>query len=242
MTIKKILIGVVGLLGLVFSHPALAATPAEIEKLAKTSIQEYVVNRYPDFKPEEIRIKFNYPGAVFEKLSAVSGSLRLKVLELYRKFDPLGTVVIPIQVYRDNQPYQRLYLNSVVEIYKPVVVAAVQLGKDAIIRSADLSIGPANIAGASREYYLQKEQLIGKQTKTIIRAGKPIYSWMVKEIPLINRGDEIGLVVVRGNVRVRVPGTALGDGYLGQKIKVKRADSRIEFVAIVSGTAEAEVY
>jgi flagella basal body P-ring formation protein FlgA len=212
------------------------------EDQVKAVIRAFILEKHPDFQTDTIKISFRYADQIFQSLRDSSGKLSFKVLALYPRFDPLGSTVIPLQIYVNGAEDRKIYLNSLIEVYRKVVVVARDIDKHAVFNEADLTYGQLDIASSSREYFLQKEQLLGMQTKTIIKAGKAVFAWMVREIPLIFRGDEVKIKVVRGNVSVVVPGRALGDGYKGKKVKVRALDSRREFVAVVTSTGEVEVY
>ncbi len=65
------------------------------------------------------------------------------------------------------------------------------------------------------------DALVGK--KTIVQLNKDVYlaEFMLKKIPLVRRGDQIKLEVIRDGLTVTIPVEALEDGVLSQSIRVK---------------------
>ena len=240
---KLIKLSVLAILLLFFlSTLSFADTALDIEKQMRAAVVGFIEEKFPEHAADDISVTFSYANQTFKTIEALYGELTFKVLELYPNYKPFGSVVIPIQVYQDGAAYKRLFIKSKVEIYRPLVVATRKIKKLEVLNAADLTLKRIDIATSSKEYFTKKERLLGQQTKTIIREGKPIYSWMVRAVPWFSRNDEVNLTVKRGNVRVRVLGRALGDGYLGKQVKVRRLDSRKEFIATVTGTFEVEVY
>lgn len=220
---------------------AFALTASQIEKRARSCVVDFIVEKFPAYQNDEIKVSFSYATGTFKALAKETEEITFKVLELYPNYKPFGSAVIPVQVYRADEPYKRLFIKAKVEIYRPVVVATRKLKKYDILTATDLALKRVDLATISKEFFVKKDRLIGRQTKTIIREGKPILTWMVRVVPLISRGDEVKIVVTKGNVRVGVLGRARGEGYLGKPIKVRKLDSRREFVATVTGTGEVEV-
>ncbi|MBU0686342.1 MAG: flagellar basal body P-ring formation chaperone FlgA [Candidatus Margulisbacteria bacterium] len=239
---KKILLSIltINLVLLIGVVPAVASV-AQIENKVNSAVYSYIIGKYPHLKNDEIKISFKYADKSFAALADESAELSFKVLELYPNFKPAGETLMPLQVYKNDKEYKRIFVKTIVEVYRTVVVATRQLKKYDIIQAADLAYSKLDIMTNSIEYFTEKEGLIGKQTKTIIRKGKPFFSWMLREVPLFSRGAEVKIKVIRGNVTIFAKGRAYGDGYLGKKVKVKRLDSKKEFIATVIGENEVEV-
>jgi flagella basal body P-ring formation protein FlgA len=200
-----------------------------------------VVEKYPAYKNDEIKINFNAAANIFSALSDETKEFTFKVLELYPRGQLLGKVTVPIQVYQAGRPYKKIYLKTQVEIYRPIVVASRLLKKQTVIGEGDLALRRVDLVRLAKDFFTQKEGLLGCETKTIIRAGTPFLSWMVRPVPCVYRGDTVKIRAVRGMVRAEVVGKALADGSIGKKIKVRRADNRQEIMARVVGTAEVEI-
>ena len=103
---KKLIAGWVGA-GLVFwvvssffFLPAFASSSLEIEKQIKAVIWAAVVEKYPAYKNDEIKINFNAAANIFSALSDETKEFTFKVLELYPRGQLLGKVTVPIQVYQ----------------------------------------------------------------------------------------------------------------------------------------------
>ncbi|MFA4858416.1 MAG: flagellar basal body P-ring formation chaperone FlgA [Candidatus Margulisiibacteriota bacterium] len=224
-----------------FPVPVFSASSLEIEKQIKAVVWSAVVEKYPEYKNDEIKISFSLADNIFSALADETKEFTFKVLELYPRGQLLGKVTVPVQVFQNGRPDTKIYLKTQVEIYRPVVVASRMLKKQTVIEDADLVLRRVDLVRIAKDFFTQKDELLGCETKTIIRSGMPLLSWMVRPVPLVYRGDIVKIKVVRGLVQVEVMGKALSDGKLGTKIKVRRADNKQEIAAVVVGTAEVEI-
>jgi flagella basal body P-ring formation protein FlgA len=200
--------------------PALALDDPEA-KIAKV-IEDYVVAAYPDWAGLEIRVTFKYAKKLFEKLGVLEGKVEFKMAEVYRELKPVGNVIFPIEV-RAGGDTQKIFVRARVEVFRKVAVAARRIRRGTVISLDDVSLEERDIAMLPQSYYTDLEGVLLKETKTSVPRNSTIFEWMIKEIPLVRRGDRV-MIVVRGpDLLVRTSGLALEDGYEGKRLKVKVA-------------------
>ena len=82
-----------------------------------------------------------------------------------------------------------------------------------------------------------------RETKTAVARNGTIFEWMIKEIPIVRRGDEVSILVKVPNMLVRTTGTALEDGYEGKllRVKVKGRDAKDRLEGRLVSSNEVEV-
>jgi flagella basal body P-ring formation protein FlgA len=190
-------------------------------KIAKV-IEDYVIATYPDWAGLEIRITFKYADRLFEGLRALEGEVEFKIAEVYTNLKPVGNVIFPIEVSAGEES-RKVFVRAKVEVFKKVVVAARHIKRGTMISLDDVKLEERDIAMFPQSYYADLEGVLLKETKTSVPRNSTIFEWMIKEIPLVRRGDEVTILVKGPNLLVRTTGMALEDGYEGKWLKVKVA-------------------
>jgi len=115
-----------------------------------------------------------------------------------------------------------------VEIVRHVTVAVAvdQVSRGQIIGAADVNYELRNLAKLNGGYFTTTDELIGKVSTRPINRGSPYTQNMVKAQRLVRRGQRVVLALQTGAVAVRVAGTALRDGTLGEMIPVRNLSSK----------------
>lgn len=210
------------------------------EQKITTAIKEYVVERYPSFTRDEIKVSFKFADKIFEELSGFPENTQFKVIEVYPEFKPLGNVVFPLEIRSEND-MKKLFLKAKVEVFKKIVVATKRIKKRNVIVEDDLKVEERDVALLPQKYYVTTEQLLGKEAKINIPANSTIFEWMVGEVPLIRQGSEVTIVVSAPGLTVKTKGEAIEDGYRDGKIKVKRKETNKIVEGEIISPTEVEV-
>jgi flagella basal body P-ring formation protein FlgA len=122
-----------------------------------------------------------------------------------------------------------------------VLVAAGNLPKGHVVGPEDVSWKQQPKATANAPFLDREELVVGQETKRSLRAGEPIAAVDIRGVPLVRRGDIVTVTARGQGIVVRTDAKALGDGSLGQQIKLVSLDGRRELTARVSGYHEASV-
>jgi len=117
------------------------------------------------------------------------------------------------------------------------LVAARTIRAQAILTADDLKLAPGATPGALS----QVEQAIGKETRVILYAGRPIMQEHVGAPALIERNALVSLVYATPYMRIATEGRALGRAGLGESLRVLNIASKNTVRAIVTGPGEATV-
>jgi flagella basal body P-ring formation protein FlgA len=118
-----------------------------------------------------------------------------------------------------------------------VAVALNNLPSGHVVGAADVSYELRSQSDLNRGYFAANEPLIGKITTRPLSRGATFDQGAVKKARIIQRGDRVTLALHTGGVAVRVAGTAMRDGALGERIPVRNLSSKriIEGVVHESG-------
>ncbi len=106
-----------------------------------------------------------------------------------------------------------------------VVVAARDLRRGDIITAEDLKIAKVELRNAKPDGR-GIEELIGLRAKRTILQDTAFTSLNVEPIPVIERGDNVTIVVYTGSLVVTAPGVAKGTGGIGETVSVENSLSK----------------
>jgi len=125
-----------------------------------------------------------------------------------------------------------------VAVFKGVLISNIAIARKTLLTAADISFKEVNILTNTRAMILDESQAIGKALKRAIRAGTVISPGMLTLPVLINRGDSVVIIAKKGPLIVRVAGTALASGTMGQQIAVRNSSSERTVKGWVRGPGE----
>jgi flagellar basal body P-ring formation protein FlgA len=128
-----------------------------------------------------------------------------------------------------------LYVPVKVKVFRPVVIASRPLAANQLISKEDIKVVSLDIGSFNQGYVKNPQQIIGQQLKYRLSMGTVINPNSLKQQKIIKRGELISLVAVAGKMEVRMSGTALSDGSLGQRVRVKNLSSKRVVEGVVDG-------
>jgi flagella basal body P-ring formation protein FlgA len=212
------------------------------EQALKDVIEDYVMTKYPEWIGYDIKIDLKYADKILEGLEEVDEDAVLSVVEVYQDFKPLGNVIFPIEVLTKDET-RRIFVRAKVEVFKNVVIALRSIKRGEVIQVEDLGMESRDIASIPQRYFDHIAQVADMEAKTSIPRNSTIFEWMIKEVPLVHRGDDVLIRVTAPDLRVKVKGRALEDGYLGKWIKVRseKSNDKEPLEGILISSSEVEV-
>lgn len=203
-------------------------------------IEDYVIARNPEWAGLNISVTFKHADKIFSGLRALDGKADLEVVAVYEDFKPVGNVIFPIQVSLRDQ-VKKIFVRTRVAVFKKIVVASRLIKRGAMIVLEDIELQERDIAMLPQKYFVGVNAVLLSQAKTSIPKNSAIFEWMIKEVPLVKRGDGVAILVKGENLLLRADGRVLEDGYLGKPIKVRRRESRKTLDGVLISTNEVEV-
>ena len=142
---------------------------------------------------------------------------------------------ISVQVQCKAAPGWSVHIPAQVSIYRELPVTIRDMSRGEQISPADIHWETINISELRQTYHTDAEALIGQEVKRNIGQGLPFLTSSLDAPTLIKRGDVVELQSQAGSIMVSTSGTAMSDGRLGQKIRIKNNQSD----RIISGTVVA---
>lgn len=117
------------------------------------------------------------------------------------------------------------------------LVAARTIRAQAVLTADDIKIVPGATPGAVSS----AADALGKETRVVLYAGRPIRVDQIGLPALVERNALISLVYATPVMRISTEGRALGRAGLGETIRVLNISSRNTVSATVTGPGEATV-
>lgn len=119
-----------------------------------------------------------------------------------------------------EQPW-KLFVATTLNIYGPIMVLDIALARGEAIQANMLSMKETQINRSRQALFSEPGQVIGKIAKRSIRAGQALSPNLVKAPNLVTRGDQVTIVAQNNAISIKMNGTALSHGALGDQISVR---------------------
>jgi flagella basal body P-ring formation protein FlgA len=110
-----------------------------------------------------------------------------------------------------------------------------------VLTTGDVCLKRVNVSKAPDRIIFDLNQVVGKQLRTRIRAGECFRAHMLREPPLIEKGDRVKIIARSDSLRVSTMGIAKADGARGDQIRVENAVSEKTVVGRVMAVGVVEV-
>jgi len=136
-----------------------------------------------------------------------------------------------------------LYVPATISIKKRILIASHDLAKDSIIRAADVKFELRDATLLRRGFISRPESILGKRLKRGLHANDVLTSRQVTVAKSIKRGSKVTILGKVGTIEVRMPGKALADGGVGERIRVmnQRSKRLIEATVVAAGMVQVSL-
>lgn len=148
-----------------------------------------------------------------------------------------GKTSLRLKVAVAGEDCGQVTVSGWVDRYTRVVCAARSVSRNTILTAKDLCLQRINIAKAPDRLVFDTAEAVGKRVRSSLQAGKYLQQHKLFEVPLIERGDRVKLLVSAGPVNVSTLGVAKADGGAGDQIRVENLSSQKTVIGrVVDGT------
>lgn len=118
-----------------------------------------------------------------------------------------------------------LYVPAQVALFRPMAVASRNLQRGDVIENSDISIETVNTSQLRQGYLQDNHNILGKELQRPLNKGEAFRSSLLNSPMVIKRGDEVSIEVQAGLIAVTSSGTAMANGRVGQRIRVRNSQS-----------------
>lgn len=200
----------------------------------KQDVASFLAGEYSD--PHHERVEINV-GAVDNRLRIGQCDQPL-VMGTQDSSGLGGNLTVNVQC-KGTYPWS-VHVPAQVHIFAAIPVAARALTRGDLVSAADISEEVVNISTIRQEFLNSPDAAIGKEIKRNINQGDPLRSANLDAPTAIKRGDMVALASSAGAIRVVTTGTAMSDGRIGQKIRIRNTQSARVVSARVTGPGQAQ--
>lgn len=152
-----------------------------------------------------------------------------------------GPTVVRLELNVDGQLERALTVTVDCRLYGDVVVTNHALRAGSALTAAALAVEERDVTSLNQGCFTSVEDLVGMQARRPIGVGEVVSRTHVEPVPVVRRGDEVALSLETGTMSLVAGGVALQDGGVGQKIRVRNADSGKVLYAEVVDAATVRV-
>jgi flagella basal body P-ring formation protein FlgA len=144
---------------------------------------------------------------------------------------------------KDRGALVRVPIKATLQLPPMVVVSKRALGREEIITADDLDYSPIpqRSAAAPSDFFMDIEEVVGKQVRRSIATGQPIEAKSVGNAMVVTRGDMIEVESVVGDIVVTTSGRANESGAVGELIAIELLPSRKRINASVTAPMKVRV-
>lgn len=177
-------------------------------------------------------------GAIDSRLALAACSTPL---EVSFNSDPLRNTRITLSVSCSEPQPWRMFLNTQIEILKPVMVAARPLPRGTRLTAQDAEAQIRIVNDQRHTPMMRAEDLEGLIVRRSLSAGTVLTADTLEIPPPVKRNDRVRIIATNGSVAVESWGIALADGQTGDQISVRNEQSQRTVRARVVGTGLVEI-
>lgn len=152
-----------------------------------------------------------------------------------------GPVSIALVVRVNGVVEKNLSLRLLVDARTEMVTATRQLLAGTILTAEDLQLQKQELASAGGVPVKNIADASGKKLRTTVRAGAPLRSNQLVNVPVIVSGQLVTIVAENAGVRIVVSGRAKSAGGVGDLIRVQNMVSNKEIPARIMDASTVQV-
>jgi flagella basal body P-ring formation protein FlgA len=152
-----------------------------------------------------------------------------------------GKTSLRIAVTVDGEDCGQVTVSGWVDRYARVVCAARSIPRHTVLSAEDLCFERINIARAPDRLIFDTAEAVGKRVRSTVQTGKYLQQHKLFEVPLVEKGDRVKLLVSAGPVNISTLGVAKTDGGAGDQIRVENLSSEKMVMGRVVDNSTVEV-
>jgi flagella basal body P-ring formation protein FlgA len=171
-------------------------------------------------------------------MQGVEVELRPRLLGAPR---PDGAVPVSVEMWQGEQRRGEHTIVVHTRRYRPLLVAAVPLGRGVMPELDQLRLEPQAACGAGDVAVESAAQLQGMQLKRALAAGEPLLLRDLEPSPVVRRGQRVAATLEMGSIHITISGTAMADGALGTRIAVRNEQGGKRLWGFVTGTGTVRI-
>lgn len=199
-----------------------AGTPpdptAALHELLEETVTQSILTQYNGADRENISVDVSLPGTV----QTLTPCDRTPDIEASRG-RWLGNVRLSVRC--PDSPGWALNVRATSSLELPVAVLRHALPRNHVLTENDITFQTQDIAGLRQGYFTSADAVVGSALVRNLNSNQILTHRNTEVPPMIERGDQVTILVRGGGLVVSMEGTALSDGVHGRQISVRNNSS-----------------
>lgn len=202
----------------------------------RTTVSQWLINRWQSISGSADNASISYPGLPADY--RLSDCLQPLHIDLVRDLQP-GRNGLEVSC---RKPYWRQHLAVQLHVYREVAVLAQAAAAGSALTEADLNYIRQDTGELNKGYFTREDTLTGQLLRRSQRAGTILTSDMLEAPQVIERGDEVIILVEKPGIRIESKGTAMEPARAGERLRVRNSQSQkvITATAVRAGLVQVK--
>jgi flagella basal body P-ring formation protein FlgA len=158
-----------------------------------------------------------------------------------QQWEGWGNVSIAVLARQKERVLRNISVWVDIEAATDMVVALHQIENGELISAADVVLQKRELSQNSHLGARTVNDVIGRKTRTILRANQPIRADLVERVPLVKTGQMVTIVAENEVLKISVSGKARSSGAEGDTIRVQNLTSLKEISARIIDATTVQV-
>lgn len=224
------------LMGVVPAHAAATATVPLPEQEVRGAVERFLAEKLEGRGWETTIRQLTIPQGI-----QISKGPRDLELIAPAGWDGWGAATIVLVVRVNGSVEKNLSLRLQVDARTEMLVATRQLLAGTVLTAADLQFQKHDLSQAGGHPVKNMPDAVGKKLRMTVRAGAPIRSNQLVNVPVVVSGQLVTIVAENAGIRITVSGRARSAGGIGELIRVQNLASNKEISARILDASTVEV-
>jgi flagella basal body P-ring formation protein FlgA len=194
--------------------------------LAQSDLQEIFTKIIRQNIPSHIEeFQINDFSSQPESLKVPDGKLTYRLTNQVLCTSP-GKKFISAALAVNGKECSKVKMYGNLHFWGTVVLASHSISRCTIISAEDIETNFRDISMLGDSLVGNPEQATGKQLNKSLRAGDIVFAHLLKNPPLVKRGDLVTIIAKSGGLQISAPGEVKNAGAIGEIVRVKNLMSR----------------
>lgn len=158
-----------------------------------------------------------------------------------QQWEGWGNISVAVLARQNDKVLRNIPVRLDVEALADTVVTLQQINYGELISAADVVLQKREITYNSHLAARTIDEVVGKKSRTTLRANQPVRADQVERVPLIKSGQIVTIIAENEVLKISVSGKARSSGAEGDMIRVQNLTSLKEIPARVIDASTVQV-
>ncbi|MDD2272973.1 MAG: flagellar basal body P-ring formation chaperone FlgA [Desulfuromonadaceae bacterium] len=223
-------------LALMALYPCQAFSAPDREQEVREAVTAFVKSRTSGMGWDVRVRRLNISGA----LKLPEGKIDYEIVAP-QQWEGWGNISVAVLARQNDKVLRNISVRLDVEALADTVVTLQQINYGELISAADVVLQKREITYNSHLAARTIDEVVGKKSRTTLRANQPVRADQVERVPLIKSGQIVTIIAENEVLKISVSGKARSSGAEGDMIRVQNLTSLKEISARVIDASTVQV-